>query len=46
MPEVGIGTANIEIPATGVGISFADDRPQYPPEYFIQLLAVCLPQLI
>jgi hypothetical protein len=42
MPEVAIGTENIVIPAFGVGILFKDERLEYPPEYFVQHLSVCL----
>jgi hypothetical protein len=46
MAEVAICTENIVIPALGVGILFKGERLEYPPEYFIQHLSVCLPLLI
>jgi hypothetical protein len=46
MSEVAIRTENVVIPALGVGIYFNGVRLKYPPEYFVQHLSVCLPQLI
>jgi hypothetical protein len=37
---------NVEIPALGAGIELKGERLEYPPEYFVQHLTVCLPQLI
>jgi len=42
MPEVGICTENIVLPALGAGILFQGERLEYPPEYFVQHLSVCL----
>jgi len=42
MPEVAICTQNIVIPALGVGILCNGERLEYPPEYCVQHLSVCL----
>jgi hypothetical protein len=46
MPEVAICTENLVIPALGAEILFRGERLEYPPEYLIQHLPVCLPLLI
>jgi len=46
MPEVAICTENIVIPALSDGILFKGERVEYPPEYLVQHLSVCLPLLI
>jgi len=46
MPEVAICMENVVIPALGVGILFQSERVEYPPEYFVQHLSVCLRLLI
>ena len=46
MPEVAICTENIVIPTIGIGILFKGVRLEYPPEYFVQHLSVCLTLLI
>jgi hypothetical protein len=45
-PEVAICTENVVIPAFGAGMLFRGEWLQYPPEYFVQHLSVCLPLLI
>jgi hypothetical protein len=45
-PEVDICTENIVIPALGAGIFIKGEWVEYPPEYFVQHLLVCLPLLI
>jgi hypothetical protein len=45
-PEDAMCTENVVIPALGVGISVKSERLEYPPEYFIQHLSVCLLLLI
>jgi hypothetical protein len=45
-PEVAICTENFVIPALGARIEFKGERLEYPPEYFIQHLTVCLALLI
>jgi hypothetical protein len=42
-PEVAIWTGNVVIPALGAGIEFKGERLEYPLEYFVQHLTVCLP---
>jgi hypothetical protein len=46
MSEVAICTENVVIPALGAGIVFKSERLEYPPEYFVKHLSVCLPLLI
>jgi hypothetical protein len=46
VPEVAICTENIVIPAFGAGILFTGERLEYPPEYLVQLLSVCMLLLI
>jgi len=46
MPEVAICTENVVIPALGAGIVFKGERLEYPPEYLIHHLSVCMPLLI
>jgi hypothetical protein len=46
MPEVAICTENVVIPALGVGILVKGERLEYPPQYFLQHLSVCLLLLI
>jgi hypothetical protein len=46
MPEVAICTENVVIPTLSDGIEFKGERLEYPPEYFVQHLTVCLPLLI
>jgi len=46
MPEVAICTENVVIPALGTGILFKGERLEYPPEYLVQHLSVCMPLLI
>jgi hypothetical protein len=46
MPEVAICTANVVLPALGAGIMFTGERLEYPPEYIVQHIAVCMPLLI
>jgi hypothetical protein len=46
MCEVAIFTENIVIPALGAGMMFKAGWLEYPPEYLIQYLSVCLPLLI
>jgi len=43
MPEVAICTEKVVIPTLGAAILFKGEWLQYPPEYFIQHLPVCLP---
>jgi len=43
MPEVAICTENVGIPALGTGMLFKGKWLEYPPEYFVQHLWVCLP---
>ena len=45
MPEVPICTENVVIPALGAGILFNGVRLEYPLEYVIQHISVCLPLL-
>jgi hypothetical protein len=45
MPEDAICTENIVISALGTGIESRGARWEYPPEYFVQHLTVCLPLL-
>jgi hypothetical protein len=46
MPEVAICTENVVIPALGAGIEFNSERLEYPPQYFVQHLTICMPLLI
>jgi hypothetical protein len=46
MPEVAICTDNVVIPTLGIGIVFLGERLEYPPEYLLQHLSVCMPLLI
>jgi len=46
MAGVAICTENIVIPALGARTMFIGERVEYPPEYLIQHLSVCLPLLI
>jgi len=46
MPEVAICTEKVVIPALGTGILIEGERVEYPPEYLVQHLSVCLPLLI
>jgi hypothetical protein len=46
MPEVAICKEHVVIPALGARIEFKGERLEYPPEYFVQHLTVCLPLLI
>jgi len=46
MPEVTICTENDVMPALGIGILFKGERLEYPPEYIVQHLSVCLMLLI
>ena len=41
-PEVTICTENISIPALWAGIMFPGERREYPPQYLVQHLSVCL----
>jgi len=45
-PDVTICTENVAIPAFGDGILCPSGRLNYPAEYFLQRLSVCLPLLI
>jgi len=45
-PGVAICKENVVIPSLGVGILFKGERLEYPPEYFVPYLSVCLPVLI
>jgi hypothetical protein len=46
MPEVAIRRENVVIPTLGARIVLKGKRLEYPPEYFVQHLLVCLPLLI
>jgi hypothetical protein len=46
MPEVAICTENVVIPALGVGNVLKGERLEFPQEYFVQPLTVCLLLLI
>jgi len=46
MPEVAICTENVVIPTIGAGIVFKGEWLEYPTEYFVQHLLVCLLLLI
>ena len=46
MPEVAICTENVVIPAPGAGILLTCGRLEYPPEYHVQHLSVCVLLLI
>jgi len=46
MPEVTICTENVAMPTLSAGVLLKCERLEYPPEYFIQHLSVCLPLLI
>jgi len=46
MPQVAICKENIEIPTLGAAIVFKHVTLEYPQEYFVQHLLVCLPLLI
>jgi hypothetical protein len=46
MPEVAICTTILTIPPLGASIVFKGEGLQYPAEYFVQQLSVCLPLLI
>jgi hypothetical protein len=45
MPELAICTQNVIIPALDAGILCEVQRLEYPPEYLIQHLSVCIPLL-
>jgi hypothetical protein len=46
MPEVAIWTENLIIPALGAGFEYIGEMLEYPPQYFIPHLKLCLPLLI
>jgi len=46
MPEVAICTQNVVIPALRIGILYKSERLEYPPDYLVQHLSVCLPVLL
>jgi len=46
MADIAICTENVVIPTLGAGILFKGERVEYPPEYLVQHLSVCLLLLI
>jgi hypothetical protein len=46
MPDVPLCTENLVIPTGGAGIEFNVERLEYPLEYFVPHLTVCLPLFI
>jgi len=46
MREVAICTVNVVISTLGAGTLFTGERVEYPLEYLVQHLSVCLPLLI